>query len=306
MPREKTAGTPDEWGRILERINAALPTMLPTNKKIALGILEDAQLVGFSSIQSLGRAFGVSEASIIRFAKDLGFSGFAELKKTIQKAIKQQLNPYGEIASAGLSSLDNSQQLERVMRYESENLRKTFRNLNTRILEAVIDGLAKAEKIYICGFGSTRHIIGLYGFLLTSNCAKQVVSLSGSIADYIQKLSLFTERDALIVATIPIYAREDVQIARLARKRGGRVYLFTDSPRCPVYPLADQTILCGNTSLLYTNSYVGLIAAFKVLMDLWVLRDGAGLTDRMQAVTQLELDGYRELGELDSYFLNDK
>jgi hypothetical protein len=31
MPREKTAGTSDEWGRVVERINAALPGMLPTN-----------------------------------------------------------------------------------------------------------------------------------------------------------------------------------------------------------------------------------------------------------------------------------
>ena len=306
MPRERAAGTPDEWGRIAARINAALPGMLPTNKKIALGVLEDAQLVGFSSIQSLGRAFGVSEASIIRFAKDLGFSGFADLKKAIQKAIKQQLNPYGEISSAELTSLDNRQQLERVMRYESENLRKTFRNLDPRALEAIIDGLAQAEKVYICGFGSTRHIIGLYGFLLTSNSGKQVVTLTGSIADYIQKLSLLTERDALIVATIPIYAREDIQIARLARKRGGKVYLFTDSPRCPVYPLADQTVLCGNTSLHYTNSYVGLVAAFKVLMDMWLLRDQTVLTDRMKAVTELEMKSYHELGELDSYFMDNK
>jgi DNA-binding MurR/RpiR family transcriptional regulator len=188
------------------------------------------------------------------------------------------------------------------MRYESENLRKTFRNLDPRALEAIIDGLAQAEKVYICGFGSTRHIIGLYGFLLTANSGKQVVTLTGSIADYIQKLSLLTGRDALIVATIPIYAREDIQIARLARKRGGQVYLFTDSTRCPVYSLADQTVLCGNTSLHYTNSYVGLIAAFKVLMDMWLLRDQSGITDRMKAVTELEMECYRELGGLDSYF----
>lgn len=302
MPRSKNAGPADEWGRLAARINAALPAMLPTNRKIALGVLEDAQRVGFSSIQSLGRAFGVSEASIMRFAKDLGFSGFADLKKTIQKAIKQQLNPYGEIASSELTGLDDRQQLERVMRLESDNLGKTFRGMNPRTLYAIIDGLAQAERVYLCGFGSTRHIVGLYGFLLTSNCAKQVVTLSGSIADYIQELSLVTGRDALIVATIPIYAREDIQIARLVRKRGGKVYLFTDTPRCPVYPLADQTILCGNTSLHYTNSYVGLIAAFKVLMDMWLLRDGGDLAGRMKAVTELELASYQELGELDSHF----
>jgi DNA-binding MurR/RpiR family transcriptional regulator len=168
------------------------------------------------------------------------------------------------------------------------------------LLNSIIDGLKQADKIYICGFGSTRHVVELYGFLLTSNSGKQVVTLTGSIADYIQKLSLFSAKDALIVATIPIYAREDIQIAKYVKKMGGKIFLFTDSPRCPIHPLADNSMLCANTSLHYTNSYLGLIASFKVLMDMWLLRERNVLMERMKAVTELELQSYHDLGKFDN------
>ena len=300
---DKTANAPDEWGKIVEIINNALPNMQATNKKIAISILEDAQRVGFSSIQSLGRSIGVSEATIIRFAKSLGFTGYADFKKAIQKAIKQQLNPYGEIASNELTMLDSDKQFEKILRYESENLKKTFRNISVKTLNNIIDGLTAAERVFVCGFGSTRYVAELYGFLLTSNPGKQVITLTGSVADYIQKLSLFSERDALIVVSIPLYAREDNQIANFVKKRGGKIYLFTDSQRCPVYPLADHSIICANTSFHYTNSYVGLIASFKVMMDMWLLNNRNVFTERMKSMTDIELQSYEDLSKSDNYLV---
>ena len=297
----KTASAPDEWGKIVEIINKALPNMQATNKKIALSILEDAQRVGFSSIQSLGRSIGVSEATIIRFAKSLGFTGYADFKKAIQKAIKQQLNPYGEIASNELTMLDSDKQFEKIVRYESENLKKTFRNISVKTLNSIIDGLVDAERVFVCGFGSTRYVAELYGFLLTSNPGKQVITITGSVADYIQKLSLFNEKDVLIVVSIPLYAREDTQIANFVKKRGGKIYLFTDSPRCPVYALADHSIICANTSFHYTNSYVGLIASFKVMMDMWLLSNRNVFTERMKSMTDIELQSYEDLSKSDNY-----
>ena len=288
----------DGWGRIADTINQALPGMHPTNRKIALYVLEDAHRVGFSSIQSLGKAIGVSEATIVRFAKSIGFNGYSEFRKAIQKAIKQQLNPYNEIESDGLNQLDNDKKLGKIFRYELENLKNTFRNITTKNINNIIEDLKKADKIYVCGFGSTKYIAELYGFLLIANPGKAVITVTGSIADYIQKLSLFSERDMLIMVSVPIYAKEDSLIAGFVKKRGGKICLFTDSPRCPAYALADYSVLCANKSFYYTNSYLGLIAGFKVLMDMWLVNDRAAFVKRMKSVTDLEIQSYEDIGSV--------
>lgn len=288
----------DGWGRIADTINQALPGMHATNKKIALYVLEDAHRVGFSTIQSLGKAIGVSDATIVRFAKSIGFNGYSEFRKAIQKAIKQQLNPYNEIESDELNSLDVDKKLQKIFQYEFKNLKNTFRNITAKNINKIIEELTNAEKIYVCGFGSTRYIAELYGFLLVANPGKVVITVTGSIADYIQQLSLFTGKDMLIMVSVPIYAKEDTLIADFVRKRGGKICLFTDSPRCPAYDLADYSILCANQSFYYTNSYLGLIAGFKVLMDMWLVNNRAAFVKRMKSVTDLEIQNYEDIGRI--------
>jgi DNA-binding MurR/RpiR family transcriptional regulator len=287
--------TRDAWAQIVGRIKEALPDMKATSRKIALFVLENPQSVGFSSIQSLGRLIGVNEASIVRFAKGIGFTGYANFKKTVQEAIKNQLNPYGEISLSGFTSFDDERQLSKLIRYESENLKKTMANIRLPLYANIIKEMDNADRIFICGFGSTKYIVELYGFLLTSNFGKQVVPLVGSIADYIGKLNYITKNDILIMVTVPPYSRENSQIAHLAKKKGVRICLFTDSPRCPVYPLSDDVIMYSNASLLYTNSYVGLISSFKVLMDLWLLSKRNESMARMKELTELELQSYKDL-----------
>ena len=285
----------DAWARTVERLKEALPGLKPTYKKIALHVLEDPQGVSFASIQSLARVIGVNEAAIVRFAKSLGFTGFAGFKRTVQAAVKLQLNPYGEISMDELTTLADARQLQKLIRYESDNVRKTMQAIRLPTVLRIVEGLRRAERIFIGGFGATRCIVELYGFLLTSNFWKSTVPVTGSVADYIGRLNLAGARDALIIASLPPYSREDTQIARFARERGVKVYLFTDSPRCPVYPLSEEVMLCSSTSLVYTNSYTGLIASFKVMMDMWLLANQNESQARMKALTDIELQGYRDL-----------
>jgi DNA-binding MurR/RpiR family transcriptional regulator len=297
---DSPASFPQDWGLIEERIRIGLPTMEGAFKKIALFILEDPQGVGFSTIQSLGRSIGVSEASIMRFAKSVGFSGFADFKKAIHFAIKHQLNPYGEIALSELSSLDDSKQINKLIHYELNNLKRTFNNLSIPNLTKIVEDLRQAEHVFVAGFGALRCVAELYGFLLMSNPGKLIFTISGSVPDYIGTLNQFTDRDVMIIASLPPYAREEGQVAEFVKSRNGRIYLFTDSPKSPAYPFAASTILCGNRSLLYTNSYVGLISSFKVLLDAWVLSDRNLFMKRMKPLTELLNQSYFDLNKFNT------
>jgi len=297
---DSQANFPQDWSLIEERIRTGLPNMEGTFKKIALFILEDPQGVGFSTIQTLSRSIGVSEASIMRFAKVIGFPGFAAFKKTIHNAIKHQLNPYGEIALSELSSLENSKQINKLIHYELNNLKRTFNNLSIPNLTRIIEDLRQAEHVFVAGFGALKYVAELYGFLLMSNPGKQIFTISGSIPDYIGTLNQLTENDVMIIASLPPYAREEGQVAEFVKSRNGKLYLFTDSPKSPAYPFATHSILCGNRSLLYTNSYVGLISSFKVLLDTWVLSDRNLFMKRMKPLTELLNQSYFDLNKFNT------
>ncbi len=286
--------------QIVERLETALPDMQPINRKIASYILENAQGVAFSSIYEQSAAIGVSNATLVRFARSLGFGGWAELKRTIQEEIKQRLSPIEKVALSGLDALPSGAQLEQLCENEIGNLKKTLEALSLADLQAMVEGVAAAGRIFLCGFGVTRHVIGILEHALSCTQSKGVTALTGAVSDFSPKLRALEEGDALFLLTFPPYSREALHVAAEAKDRGARLFLFTDSPRCPAYRLADAAVRCENNSLLLTNSFVGLIAVVQIFVNLLFLSDKALAVSRLGEVLALEGRGYARLsGEPD-------
>lgn len=298
MALEGNSTESDAWTKTVERIKDALPGMKAIYKKIALRVLEDPQSVIFSSIQSLSESIGVSEATIVRFTKSIGFHGFSDFKKEIQETIKSQLNPYEKIALRELNSLTKDGQLQKLFQIELENLKKTYHDLNLQSLETIIEDIKQADRVFLCGYGPCANIVQMYEFLYSANLEKNFISITGSVADYMPKLISFKKKDVAIIVTLPPYSIETTQVANFVRSKNGKVYLFTDSPSCPVYALANTTLFCANSSLIFTNSYIGFITIFQAIMNMLLLSNRRAAVKRMKYLNEIEIQGYKDLGQV--------
>lgn len=67
----------------LRHIANALPTLNPTMSRVARAILEDPAASGMESITALAERAGTSPTSITRFAVQMGYGGFPELRAAI-------------------------------------------------------------------------------------------------------------------------------------------------------------------------------------------------------------------------------
>src|SRR6188472_462109 len=76
---------------LLEKIQASFPALSSNGKKIAEYIAGDGTTVCFASLRQLSQMIGVSESSIVRFAQDLGYSGYPELRLHLQEEVKEKL-----------------------------------------------------------------------------------------------------------------------------------------------------------------------------------------------------------------------
>ena len=129
----------------------------------------------------------------------------------------------------------------------------------------------------------------LFGYTLNYNLGVRVNQLVGSFADYIGQMNCIGPKDVVIIASMPPYSKEGVQIAKFAKKRQAKISLFTDSLHCPVYQYADDVILCANTALLYTSSPASMVASFRLLMHLRLLDEQQEATNRMARINEQEL-----------------
>ncbi|MBN2253686.1 MAG: MurR/RpiR family transcriptional regulator, partial [Kosmotogaceae bacterium] len=83
----------NETMKILDRVREVYPSLSKSQRLIADSILENWENTAFVSPRELGERLGVSETTVIRFAKTLGYSGFSELREHSQNLIKEKLTP---------------------------------------------------------------------------------------------------------------------------------------------------------------------------------------------------------------------
>lgn len=284
---------------ILQQITDALPGMTPINRKIASYILEHGQSIGFSSIYAMGKTIGVSNATLIRFARSIGLKGYADLKHALQDEIKHKLSPYEKIALSDLDSLPHETQLHKMLQNEVNNLRKTLDRQSLEALERIVSGICGADRVYISGFGVSRHLAGLFGDSLLGTLDKKVSVISGSVSDYVPTLKALGPKDIVVLLTFPPYSGEVLHVASVARERGCKFFLFTDSVRCPVYPFADTVVTCENNSLLLSNSFVGLVAIMQLVLNMVCLHDKKAAMKNRHSMMELETQGYEMIGRLE-------
>ena len=60
-------------------------------KKIASYILESYDKAAFMTASRLGKKVGVSESTVVRFAAELGFEGYPDMQRSLQKMIRSRL-----------------------------------------------------------------------------------------------------------------------------------------------------------------------------------------------------------------------
>jgi len=277
---------------ILDKIRQKLSDMPQNFKHIGTYILDHDQNVAFSSITVTSSAIGVSNASMVRFARSLGLDGYQSFKKELQDEIRHQFNPYDKIALSKLDVLPEQKRLQKLLQNEHDNLHTTLDIIKLESIEIVLNAMKNARKIFISAFGTTRHIARVFESTLLNSMNKDIVVISGSVSDYSSLLKSFCRDDVMFIMTFPPYSAEVKHIANVVKESGGSLYLFTDSASCPIYSFADVVMKCSTNSLLYTNSYVGLVSIINVLVHLVYLDSKDNAAQSMRGTLEMEETGY--------------
>lgn len=245
---------------IAERVKDAKLTK--AQLKIAEYVIQNPERVGMSSSLEVARAIGVSDASVIRFARAIGYDGFTDLKNDIYSSLANQAA--GGVNSLSLVERFHSNQAEfgggsraeamKLLRY---NLERTFQINSEETFDAVVSLLAAAEHRYIVGFrgclGTAIQCAWLLRFLVD-----HVVSVSDEGPGGIGSVQDAGPEDCVLFFTLSRYYKADLKLARLAKSRGAKVCVITDSVLSPLSGYADTTLLVETRASGFFNSTAAL------------------------------------------------
>ncbi|WP_297439448.1 MurR/RpiR family transcriptional regulator [uncultured Clostridium sp.] len=249
---------------LMKVIQTKFPKLSKGQKLIAEYILTNYDKAAFMTAAKLGISVGVSESTVVRFAIELGFTGYPKLQKSLQELIKNKLTTVQRLE---LSSdfIREENPLKGVLKADIENIRATLEKINHSDFEQIVDDIFRAKRIYIVGLRSSMALAEFLGFYL-GLILDNVKVVSSGMSDIFEQMINIGEGDVVIGIGFPRYATKTIDALAFAKSRNAKAIAITDSLISPLATNADCTLIAQSNMASFVDSLVAPLSIINALV----------------------------------------
>lgn len=234
-------------------------------RAIANYIIASYDKAAFMTASRLGTAVGVSESTVVRFAMELGFSGYPAMQKAMQEMVMNRLTATQRIEVAN-DRIGNQDVLSMVLQSDIEKLRQTAETVSRQDFKAAVDAVLAARRVFILGVRSTAPLANFLGYYLSQMLdTVHVVTTSGTSAVFEQIISV-DERDAVIAFSFPRYSTSTAQGAQYCRGKGAKVIGITDTLTSPLGRNCEHVLLAKSDMISLVDSLTAPMSIVNALI----------------------------------------
>ncbi|MGL4252541.1 MAG: MurR/RpiR family transcriptional regulator [Fusobacteriaceae bacterium] len=255
---------------ILIKLKEMRENFSKTDEKIADYINENLSKIRLINTYELAENSGVSQASIVRFAKKMGFSGFPEFKISLVEDIK------GETAGEKLELVDKEIKIddgtediaEKLLRRNISSLESTLKTMDFNNIEKAVESLKDARKILVIGAGSSA-VIGKY---FQSKLLEIGLDAVFEFDQHIQMLhvSRMDNRDVAFIISQSGKTLDTYTITKKLKGRGVEIISLTNMANNPIRENSDISLWTVSDSSAMTSTFTHRIAQLSLLDILYV------------------------------------
>jgi DNA-binding MurR/RpiR family transcriptional regulator len=236
-------------------------------KRLAEYFLTNFEGISFQTVQDIANKTKISEATIVRFSRTLGFTGFSQLRDEIQKILLKKLSPFERFhtSSGGFNNIERL--VASVFEREMNNLREAQGKLQLTNIERIANLIIKAKRKYIVGFRATGGCAYLLGYYL-NYILPDVLTMHEGDSSVFEKLKSINDQDVLVAISYPRYTRSTVEVLKFAKDRKSPTVCITDSELSPATKVSDFTLFAPANSSNFANSYTACSTVINLLITL--------------------------------------
>lgn len=250
---------------ILGLIEENMRTFSKGQKKIANFILESYDKAAFMTAGRLGKKVGVSESTVVRFASELGYNGYPDMQKSLQKMIRNRLTAVQRIEVSN-DRLGDKDIITAVLQSDIEKIRLTLEEQDHAIFDKTVDAITEARKIYVTGARSAASIASFLSFYLRLILNNVVEITANSSNEIFEDLLRVGPEDVVLGISFPRYSSRTVQALSFAHSRGAVTIAITDSNSSPLTRYADYTLTARSDMASFVDSLVAPLSLINALL----------------------------------------
>lgn len=246
-------------------------------------IEENTEKFIFMSISQLSESTGMSEATISRFVRHMGYQDYKELKNRI---INQQTQNGAAGKLAGTLLKNEGFDTYKWFSYQQECLQKTLENIEPEVFFHAVSMIQKAERIYIHAKNASASAGQLLFFRLRRLGLNVSVIPSGG-SEVMEGIAHAGKSDLVILFSFAKLSKEGKVILDYSQKTGYQTLSFTSRIFIPKEQQADLNLYVYRGEEMEYHSMCTAIA----MIDALVL----ALAEKMQTLSSERLFQIQEL-----------
>ena len=252
---------------VMRKLSESLHDLPPSLRKVADYILRHPLKAATLTIEELAQATVTSPAAVNRLAKAVDLGGYTGMKAELVATLQQIVSPVDKLRNELAQRPSGEFCLHEQIQIASSNLAAAGSNNQADTLEAFINSLTSARKIYVLGFGNSVYLAGLAASTLVPFCKDTcAISMEGGNENAAYRLAAITKQDVLLAIAMPRYSQDTLQLSRFARERNATVLAITDSPASPLTAIAHHVLFAPGDHPVLTSSNIAVLALIEGLV----------------------------------------
>lgn len=218
--------------RMTDKISSAFYDLSDAERRVAECVMRDPGAAQYLSITELATEAGVSDATVTRFCRKLGQSGFYAFKLELAKTLHTKPEKRGVDAEISVA-----------LNAATAALNATAEALSKTSLQDAVQLLTSADRVLCAGSGGSM-LIAMECAHLFATASNKFTALSDT---HMQLMALASMKagDVLLLASFSGATKDGMELIRCAKRYGIKVVLLTGFASSPLGERADVVLCCA-------------------------------------------------------------
>lgn len=283
---DRDDGGPAGLARFEEALRKRGARLTPSERAIAAYVRDNLFFVPFETGASLASKIGVSEMTIIRFMRSLGYGNLRELKDSLRASLMDYDRDLDDVLERFQVRHDGLADLRESLELELKAVINAYELTATERWQRIVRLLAERRRVHVVGYQATKGIA--LDFASRLKYARAGVSfIEDTEGVYVEILEADPAESCLVLVDSAAYARKGLLLARKAHELGFTVVIVTDRFSHFAYELTDL-VLQGHTHIkTFWDSTTSLATILNLLINSVAAQLGSKAEERFRFLVEL-------------------
>ena len=236
-----------------------------SEKSIADFLRQNQDEASFLSAGEIALRLDLSEATMVRFARTLGFGSYPAMREVLQETFRHRVTHSARL----LGRLDDLRQtgdiFERLVASEIDYLTQALETVDRQALHQAVDLLRSRNRVFIFGVGPSVSLVNLLEIRL-GRFGRQVISLTTAGREILEPLLTMTEKDLFVVICFFDISAALQLVLDYAKEVGCPVIMLTDTLGSIIGDKADVVLTARRGPMAEFHSLVVPMTIINALL----------------------------------------